>query len=181
MCARTVANTAGLADAAIHFVRACGFAGSIPRGAANHLGERRLGLAGCTGAGAGPVDVAAAACRKTKPAPLAAMVSYALGARPGPGGCPKAMPRSRSQTIRSFRSATGLTPGAYLRQLRVQKSRRLLGPGGLSLAELAAQLGFADQSHFTREFRRVFGITPGRFGSVVVRAPRGTPLRSEPQ
>jgi transcriptional regulator GlxA family with amidase domain len=77
----------------------------------------------------------------------------------------RAMPRSRSQVIRSFRNATGLTPGAYLRQLRVQKSRRLIGQ--MPLAELAQQLGFADQAHFSREFKRVFGLAPGRFGRVV--------------
>lgn len=77
----------------------------------------------------------------------------------------RAMPRSRSQVIRSFRNVTGLTPGAYLRQLRVQKSRRLIGQ--MPLAELAQQLGFSDQAHFSREFKRVFGMAPGRFGRVV--------------
>lgn len=78
----------------------------------------------------------------------------------------RAIPRSRSQVIRSFRNTTGLTPGAYLRQLRVQKSRHLIGQ--MPLADLAQQLGFSDQSHFSREFKRVFGIAPGRFGRVVL-------------
>lgn len=77
----------------------------------------------------------------------------------------RAMPRSRSQVIRSFRHVTGLTPGAYLRQLRVQKSRHLIGL--MPLADLAQQLGFSDQAHFSREFKRVFGIAPGRFGRLV--------------
>ncbi|MDD2879438.1 MAG: AraC family transcriptional regulator [Rhodoferax sp.] len=77
----------------------------------------------------------------------------------------RAMPRSRSQVIRSFRNATGLTPGAYLRQLRVQKSRHWIGR--MPLADVAQQFGFADQAHFSREFKRVFGMAPGRFGRVV--------------
>jgi len=71
------------------------------------------------------------------------------------------LPRSRWHSIRTFRQATGLTPGAYLRQLRVQKSRRQLAAAA-SLADLAAALGFADQAHFTRAFKQVYGVTPGR-------------------
>jgi len=72
------------------------------------------------------------------------------------------LPQSRWHGIRTFRRATGLTPGAYLRQLRVQKSRRQLG-GEVALAELALRLGFADQAHYTRNFKQVFGVTPGRW------------------
>jgi AraC-like DNA-binding protein len=68
---------------------------------------------------------------------------------------------SRYYFIRLFHSVTGLAPNAYLRQLRLSKARRLICDGR-SLAEAAVESGFADQAHLTREFKRVFGTTPGK-------------------
>jgi AraC-like DNA-binding protein len=45
---------------------------------------------------------------------------------------------------------------------RLQRARRLLLQG-VSLAEAAFACGFADQSHLTRQFRRAYGVTPGRW------------------
>ncbi|MDR3100143.1 MAG: AraC family transcriptional regulator [Paraburkholderia sp.] len=63
---------------------------------------------------------------------------------------------------RLFTQATGLPPHAWRTQLRLQ---RALGPlrAGASVAEVAAATGFTDQSHFTRHFRRMFGVPPGRW------------------
>lgn len=63
---------------------------------------------------------------------------------------------------RVFQKQVGLPPHAYLTHLRVQYARRLL-PGGLPLVEVALAAGFADQSHFTRWFKRVVGVTPGQY------------------
>jgi AraC family transcriptional regulator len=65
---------------------------------------------------------------------------------------------------RLFKQATGHTPHQYLIQMRVNSARALLtsGAGQRSLAEVAAAVGFADQSHLTRHFKRQFGITPKR-------------------
>lgn len=52
---------------------------------------------------------------------------------------------------------------AHLRRLRIEKACGLLRREYLSLADVALQLGFADQSHFTRSFRRVTGTTPSAF------------------
>jgi len=68
----------------------------------------------------------------------------------------------RYQLIRAFRAATGLTPHAYLLNARVNRSRLLLNQG-LALAEVAYQLGFADQSHFQRVFKAHVGVTPGQY------------------
>ncbi|MFV3291487.1 AraC family transcriptional regulator [Pseudomonas sp. NY11955] len=68
----------------------------------------------------------------------------------------------RYQLIRAFRAATGLTPHAYLLNARVNRGRRLLGEG-VALAEVAYQLGFADQSHFQRVFKAYVGVTPGQY------------------
>jgi AraC family transcriptional regulator len=63
---------------------------------------------------------------------------------------------------RLFKQSLGVSPHQYLIQLRVNSARWLLsaGSGERSLAELAAAVGFADQSHLTRHFKRVTGVTP---------------------
>lgn len=69
---------------------------------------------------------------------------------------------------RAFRKHVGMPPYAYLLQLRVAIGRRALSNGAtIACAALAA--GFADQSHFTREFRRRTGTTPGAYRAVVAR------------
>ena len=64
--------------------------------------------------------------------------------------------------IRSFRAATGLPPHAWLRQLRVRKATRLL-ENGVAPAEVALATGFADQSHFSKAFKKLTGTTPGLY------------------
>jgi len=64
--------------------------------------------------------------------------------------------------IRLFRRRYGVTPFAYQRNLRVERARAALRCGE-SLAQIAASLGFADQSHLGRAFRKVMGATPGQY------------------
>ena len=64
---------------------------------------------------------------------------------------------------RVFRAKYGVSIGAYVRQLRVEDAKRQLADSELPIAQVAFALGFADQSHFTRAFARVTGITPGRY------------------
>jgi len=62
--------------------------------------------------------------------------------------------------LRAFRQAFGLPPHAWQIQARVRRAKdRILA--GASLADAAAQCGFADQSHMNRQFRRILGVTPG--------------------
>jgi AraC family transcriptional regulator len=63
---------------------------------------------------------------------------------------------------RLFKQSLGVSPHQYLIQLRVNSARWLLsaGSGERSLAQLANAVGFADQSHLTRHFKRVLGVTP---------------------
>lgn len=65
---------------------------------------------------------------------------------------------------RLFKRATGVAPYQYLIQLRVNSARALLaaGAGRRSLAEIASAVGFSDQSHLTRHFKRLLGMTPGQ-------------------
>ncbi|WP_421682620.1 AraC family transcriptional regulator [Stutzerimonas urumqiensis] len=68
----------------------------------------------------------------------------------------------RYRLTRAFKAAFGLAPHAYLVQLRLARARRLLALGE-SPATVAAWLGFADQSHMGRWFRRAYGFTPANY------------------
>jgi len=61
-----------------------------------------------------------------------------------------------------FKASTGLSPMAYRNQRRVYEARRLLLTDQ-PIADIASQLGFADQSHLTRQFQRIMGISPNRY------------------
>ena len=64
---------------------------------------------------------------------------------------------------RRFLASFHLTPQKYLRKLRLRIASRALIYTNESLSELALSCGFADQSHFTREFHRQFGHTPREY------------------
>jgi AraC-like DNA-binding protein len=74
--------------------------------------------------------------------------------------------RTRYAVYRAFRSAYGMAPSDYQRQLRLRAARRLIAQGR-PLTDVAAQSGFADQSHLTRWFGRYYGITPGGYRQAV--------------
>jgi AraC-like DNA-binding protein len=63
---------------------------------------------------------------------------------------------------RVFREAVGMTPHAYQTQVRVRHAKALLR-AGLPITMVAAEAGFYDQAHLTRHFKRIVGVTPGRF------------------
>ena len=62
--------------------------------------------------------------------------------------------------LRSFRDAYGLPPHAYLIQQRVRRARHLLA-AGQAPAQVATNVGFFDQAHLGRHFRRIVGVAPG--------------------
>lgn len=59
-----------------------------------------------------------------------------------------------------FRKTTGLSPHQYIVQRRLERAQHLLTSTRLSIGEIAAAVGFYDQSHLVRHMRRVMGITP---------------------
>ena len=69
---------------------------------------------------------------------------------------------SRFHLLRAFRRHTGLPPHAYQKRLRIERACDLLR-SGISPAEVAIRVGFADQSHFTRHFKQLCQITPARY------------------
>jgi AraC-like DNA-binding protein len=66
------------------------------------------------------------------------------------------------QLIGLFRRGTGLTPHAYLTQVRLDAARRHLA-AGVPIADVALAAGFYDQSALTKHFKRCYGITPRQF------------------
>ncbi len=65
---------------------------------------------------------------------------------------------------RQFKAAAGLPPHQYVILRRVERAKLLLQAGtDLSLAEVALDSGFSDQSQFSRHFKRLVGVTPGQF------------------
>jgi AraC family transcriptional regulator len=70
---------------------------------------------------------------------------------------------SRFHFARQFRLSTGESPMEYLRRVRIERSKSILQTRVTTIAEVAAGLGFSDQSHFTRIFGRLVGVSPGSF------------------
>lgn len=62
-----------------------------------------------------------------------------------------------------FKNTIGITPHRYVLGKRIKEGRRLLAKRQKPILEVAMALGFSSQSHFTDVFRKVTGITPGRF------------------
>lgn len=69
----------------------------------------------------------------------------------------------RAHVARAFRRHFGCSVGEFVRQRRIQFARRELRDPDRSLSDVAYAAGFADQSHFTRTFRKLVGTTPGRY------------------
>ena len=70
---------------------------------------------------------------------------------------------SVSHFARSFKASFGVSAHGWLVQRRIERSQELLMHTGRSLADIADQAGFTDQAAFSRTFRQIVGITPGRW------------------
>ena len=69
---------------------------------------------------------------------------------------------SETHVIRTFSATTGMSPHAFQIARRIEKAKALLAKG-VDPAETAASCGFFDQSHMHKHFRRIVGVTPGKF------------------
>jgi AraC family transcriptional regulator len=77
-------------------------------------------------------------------------------------GIAQAVGMSPDHFSRLFKESTGQSPHRYVVEARVRKAKDLLTTGKFTISEAAYQVGFVDQSHLTRHFKRVFGLTPKR-------------------
>ncbi|MGE3335603.1 MAG: helix-turn-helix domain-containing protein [Rhodospirillaceae bacterium] len=64
---------------------------------------------------------------------------------------------------RAFKQSQGITPLRFVLERRLARARELLAASALSLSDIAHAVGFADQSHFSRRFRDLEGVSPGRY------------------
>lgn len=69
---------------------------------------------------------------------------------------------SRFYLLRHFTNTVGMTPHDYQTSLRIESAKALLRNGEL-LARVAAEMGFADQPHFSKTFKKLVGMTPGQY------------------
>jgi AraC-like DNA-binding protein len=69
---------------------------------------------------------------------------------------------SRFGLVHAFTKQVGLSPHAYQVHVRIERARSLLQQG-ISPATVATSMGFADQSHFTRHFKRILQVTPSQY------------------
>jgi AraC family transcriptional regulator len=70
----------------------------------------------------------------------------------------------------AFRASTGIAPHRYLIERRINRARQLL-LAGHPIVDIAAEVGFASQSHLTSNFRKLVGTTPGRYRSSLTGLP----------
>jgi AraC family transcriptional regulator len=75
-------------------------------------------------------------------------------------GIAQAVYMSPYHFTRLFKESTGQSPYQYVVDARVRKAKELLTTGKFTISEVAYHVGFVDQSHLTRHFKRVFGLTP---------------------
>ena len=70
---------------------------------------------------------------------------------------------SRSYFCRTFKSTTGVTPHQFQLTARIERAKTIILRSNLPLAQIALDVGFSDQAHFTRVFRKAEGISPGQW------------------
>jgi transcriptional regulator GlxA family with amidase domain len=68
---------------------------------------------------------------------------------------------SESHFSRAFKQSAGYSPHAYVIARRVERAKLMMISTRERLADIALACGFADQSHLTRSFRRIVGMSPG--------------------
>lgn len=70
----------------------------------------------------------------------------------------------RFRFLKLFRRSTGMTPHAWLLRMRLEKAVALINADRtMPITNIAHDVGFFDQSHFTRAFRKAYGVSPSRY------------------
>jgi AraC-like DNA-binding protein len=103
---------------------------------------------------------------------LRAFLDAELFASPSIATAARTMGVGPTTAARAFRATFGIPPHAYVLGRRLEAAREQI-LDGVPLAQVAADVGFADQAHLSRRFKAFLGTTPGRYG----RAASGAPAR----
>ncbi len=69
----------------------------------------------------------------------------------------------RSYLYRLFKTELGLSPRAYILEVRLEKAAQMLREGNMTFTVIALSCGFCDFSHFSKRFTEKYGLTPGEF------------------
>ena len=72
---------------------------------------------------------------------------------------------SRCHFSREFRKVSGISPGRFICQVRMEHAMRLVKEGGYTVKDMAQQCGFSSANYFCKVFRKSFGVSPGSYES----------------
>ena len=78
----------------------------------------------------------------------------------------QALEVSKSHLIRTFSAETGMTPGQYLTQIRIEQVKVILRAGGYTHEAAAAMTGFSGANYLCKVFRKQTGMTPGQYAQL---------------
>lgn len=79
---------------------------------------------------------------------------------------------SESRLRHLFKAETGVSPMQYLKTQRIQIGRRLLETTFLNVKEVMRKVGVKDKSHFTRDFKKAFGLSPSKYRTQYLKTKR---------
>ncbi len=82
---------------------------------------------------------------------------------PSPALLAQIADRHTTHLMRAFKNRMGVSIGVYAHAVKIDRACQLMRQSDLSLTEISASLGYADQSHFVRRFRETMGVTPSTF------------------
>ena len=77
---------------------------------------------------------------------------------------------SPSRLRHLFKAETGVTTTQYLRSLRMREAKKIMGAACFNVKEVMIRVGLSDKSHFERDFKKAYGLTPAQYKARCVRS-----------
>ena len=77
---------------------------------------------------------------------------------------------STSRLRHIFKAETAVTPAQYLKLLRMREAKKIIGAACYSVKEVMTRVGVTDRSHFERDFKKEFGLTPTQYKELCARS-----------